>query len=169
MIRKRGKPQKVNVELLINSFQKYKNDIVNSNQICSKDSKIWLEMLAEMNETIIPFSLYTYAYNNIYNIKNILFNRENLNKVINSTLKSSATLESSKDISESLITDDETDTFEISVSKQEFDTIIENRLHKRIGRNLNKKVSYRKNLDQVFIKNFLQNYFGKQDGCNPVQ
>jgi len=92
MIRKRGRPQKVNVKLLINCFQKYKNDIVNNNQVCSKDSKIWLEMSEQMNETITPFSLYTYACNNIYNIKNILFNRENLNKEINSTLESSTNL-----------------------------------------------------------------------------
>jgi hypothetical protein len=127
MIRKRGWPPKVNVKLLINCFQKYKNDTAINNQICSKDSKVWLAISKEMSETITSFSLYTYACNNIYNIKNILLNKQTL---VNNSLESlpNNNLESSKNLSESFITDDETDTFEISISKQEFDLIIEERL-----------------------------------------
>lgn len=146
MIRKRGRPRKINMDLLINCFRKYKSDIVINNQICSKDSKVWDTISKEMSGTITSFSLYSYACNNIYDIKDLLLNKE-LNDRVDSTLESSAnSLESSKNSSNNLVTDDEIDNFEVSVSKLEFDSIIECRLHKRTGRNLNKKVIYRRNL-----------------------
>lgn len=156
MIKSKGRPKKINVDLLLMCFKKYKDDIVNGNQICSKDDKIWLTISKEMNETISSLSLYTYACNNIYGVKDILIKKK---FSLTPEISSDRSYELSTNLSECSITDNETDTFEIVVSKQEFDSIIEERLLKRSGRNKNKKTSYRKTLK--FRSGLYQEFFAK--------
>lgn len=75
MLRSRGRPHKVENYDFVNIIVTYKDRIISSDKIVSKNDTIWCDISSSLGGKIMPTSLYTMVTSNTHGIRDKLFGR----------------------------------------------------------------------------------------------